>query len=286
MMAQVLARESRLPVTTAVDGQEIRPGHIYTAVPDQHLLLRPGRMMLRRGPQENRSRPSIDALFRSAAVAYGPRVIGVVLTGQLDDGTEGLICITAAGGTSVVQSPEDAAWPSMPRNALARDHVSYSVPMAEMAPLLSRLAREPAGLARPLTADMMVENYVAEQDVTASLGTPPPGFASPFTCPDCGGVLNAIGEDGSRFRCQIGHAFTGLGLQAAQGSSIERALAVAMRTHRERLVLFRQMEEAARARNHEFAALRWARAAEESRQLADLLERTIALLHRPAEAAD
>ncbi|HEY0418503.1 MAG TPA: chemotaxis protein CheB, partial [Acetobacteraceae bacterium] len=117
MMAQVLARESRLPVTTAVDGQEIRPGHIYTAVPDHHLLLRPGRMMLRRGPQENRSRPAIDALFRSAAVAYGPRVIGVVLTGQLDDGTEGLICITAAGGTSVVQSPEDAAWPSMPRNA-------------------------------------------------------------------------------------------------------------------------------------------------------------------------
>src|SRR4051812_11286149 len=111
MLPQLLDRVGPLPALAPADGQEIEPGHIYVAAPDRHLLLREGRVLMRRGPYENRTRPAANALFRSAAVHYGARAIGVVLTGLLDDGTDGLIAIKVAGGMSVIQDPEDAEWP-------------------------------------------------------------------------------------------------------------------------------------------------------------------------------
>ena len=141
MLPQLLDKAGPLPVVSPVDGQAIEPGHVYVAAPDRHLLLRDGKVLLRRGPNENRTRPAVNALFRSAAVHYGSRVVGVVLTGLLDDGTEGLIAIKAAGGTSLVQHPDDAEWPAMPRNALNRDHVDRALPLAEIGPLLVRLVR-------------------------------------------------------------------------------------------------------------------------------------------------
>ena len=141
IMPDLLSRAGRLPARHPTDEEPIHRGTIYVAPPDMHMLLRPGYVMLRRGPQENRTRPAIDPLFRSAAVAYGSRVIGVVLSGLLDDGCAGLLAIKSCGGISVVQEPNDAMWPEMPRNALAHDRVDHCVPAAELPALLKGWCR-------------------------------------------------------------------------------------------------------------------------------------------------
>ena len=164
MLPILLDRAGPLPAATPVDGQAFERGRIYVAGPDHHLLVREGRVLVRRGPYENRTRPAVNALFRSAALAYGSRVIGVVLTGLLDDGTEGLIAIKATGGMSVVQDPDDAEWPSMPRNAVRRDHVDVVAPVSELGAVLSRLAREQAGPTVPLPDEYAVEDRIAAQE--------------------------------------------------------------------------------------------------------------------------
>jgi two-component system, chemotaxis family, protein-glutamate methylesterase/glutaminase len=283
VLPQLLDRAGPLPVLSPVDGQAFERGHIYVASPDHHLLVRPDKVLIRRGPHENRTRPTVNALFRSAALAYGSRVIGVVLTGLLDDGTDGLIAIKAAGGTSVVQDPADAEWPSMPRNAVKRDHVDRVVPLAGLGAALAGLVQEEAGPSIPLPEAYMVEDRIAAQEfavVETDIETP--GHTTPFSCPDCGGVLNQI-ETGQevRFRCQVGHAFTPLGLADAQNSELERALGVAVRTHRDRVKLFDQMAENATARNLPHAVARWRAASEESEQMIAVLEQATSSLRRP-----
>ena len=282
VLPQLLARAGPLPAATPSDGDILQQGRIYVAGPDHHLLLRPGHMLVRRGPFENRTRPAVNPLFRSAAIAYGARVIGVVLTGLLDDGTDGLIAIKAVGGTSVVQDPEDAEWPSMPRNALKRDHVDHAVKLDDMGALLSRLCREEAGPSIPPPEDYMVEDRIAAQDfasIQEDLVTP--GHASKISCPDCGGVLNQIDADKEiRFRCQVGHAFTPLGLATAQSDELERALGIAVRTHRDRIRLFAQMRESAEARGLKHAESRWKEAAAESEQMLSVLEQAVTTLRK------
>ena len=143
LLPVILSRYGPLPAVHAVDRDQIKPGRIYIAPPDHHMLLEPGFVRLSRGPRENRHRPSIDPMFRSAAVAYGPRVVGVVLTGSLDDGTAGLLAVKRSGGIAVVQDPEDALYPSMPLSALRNVQVDHRVPMHEAAGLLMRLANTP-----------------------------------------------------------------------------------------------------------------------------------------------
>jgi two-component system chemotaxis response regulator CheB len=282
LLPLLLSRAGPLPASSPEDGQLIEPGRIYVAAPDQHMLLRPGKVLMRRGPQENRTRPAVNALFRSAAIAYGGRVIGVVLTGLLDDGTDGLIAIKAAGGVSVVQDPADAAWPSMPQNALKRDHVDHKVALDGLGALLQRLVREPAGVSVPLSKEYVVEDRMAAQDfaiMEADIVTP--GHPSHISCPDCGGVLNEIDlENEVRFRCQVGHAFTPLGLAAAQNEELERALSVAARTHRDRIRLFEQMRESAQARGLNHAERRWTEASTEATEMIAVLEQAIASLRR------
>lgn len=213
----LLARVCPLPVSHAMDGELMRRSHIYVAPPDRHLLVAPdGRhLLLRRGPIENRTRPAMDALFRSAAVACGPRVIGVVLSGTLDDGTAGLVAVKRCGGISVVQDPADATWPDMPRNALQGDSPDYSVPLAQMGVMLDQLARSPAGPATPIPRELQVEARIARQDV-AAMECNEVGSPSRISCPDCGGVLNEVRDDKLiRFRCQIGHAYGAESLAAA-----------------------------------------------------------------------
>jgi two-component system chemotaxis response regulator CheB len=279
----LLNRAGPLPAASPTDGDAIEPGRIYVAAPDHHLLLRPGKVLMRRGPYENRTRPAVNALFRSAAIAYGGRTIGVVLTGLLDDGTDGLIAITASGGTSVIQDPDDAEWPSMPRNALKRDHVSHVVPLAGLAALLMRLVTEEAGPSVPLPDEYRIEDDMAAQDfavVESDIITP--GQPSHISCPDCGGVLNQIeSQNEIRFRCQIGHAFTPLGLAAAQSDELERALAVAARTHRDRIRLFEQMGENAHTRGLPRAEGRWRDAVAESTRMVEVLEQAISSLRKP-----
>ena len=144
MLPQILNRAGPLPVAAAVDNEPIAPGRVYVAVPDHHLLIERGRVCLVRGPKENRSRPAVDPLFRSAARAYGSRVIGVVLTGALDDGTSGLQAVKGRGGLAVVQDPAEALYTGMPRSAMEHVAVDYCMPLAEIPALLARLAVEPA----------------------------------------------------------------------------------------------------------------------------------------------
>jgi two-component system chemotaxis response regulator CheB len=285
-LPQLLAKVGPLPAATPRDGEALATGRIYVAGPDHHLLLRPGHVLMRRGPFENRTRPAVNALFRSAAIAYGARVIGVVLTGLLDDGTDGLIAIKAVGGTSVVQDPADAEWPSMPRNALQRDHVDHAVKLDEMGALLSRLCREEAGLSIPPPEDYMVEDRIAAQDFASldeTLATP--GRASKISCPDCGGVLNQIQTDKEiRFRCQVGHAFTPLGLAAMQSEELERALGVAVRTHRDRMRLFDQMKVNAADQGLLHAKARWETASAEAERFVAVLESAMTQLQKsPAD---
>ncbi|KKC24827.1 chemotaxis protein CheB [Sphingomonas sp. SRS2] len=279
----LLDRAGPLHALCPADGQQIERGHIYVGAPDLHILLRPGKLLMRRGPYENRTRPAVNALFRSAAVHYGPRVIGVVLTGLLDDGTEGLIAIKAASGMSVVQDPEDAEWPSMPRNALLRDHVDHAVPIAELAALLDRLTREEAGIGIPLPEEYRVEDRIAAQEFAVmepEIVTP--GQPSHISCPDCGGVLNHIEmQKEPHFRCQVGHAFTPLGLAAAQSDELERALSIAVRTHRDRIKLFEQMSTNARASGLSHAEKRWNDASSDAAQLITVLEGAMQNLRRP-----
>ena len=283
VLPALLDRAGPLPAVTPSDGDPVETGRIYVGKPDHHILLRPGRILVRRGPQENRTRPTVNALFRSAALAYGARVVGVVLTGLLDDGTDGLIAIKAAGGTSVVQDPDEAEWPSMPRNALKRDHVDVKLRLAELPELLVRLAGEEAGPSIPLPPEYAIEDRIAAQDfavVNQDIETP--GRASRISCPDCGGVLNQIeGEKETRFRCQIGHAFTPLGLAQAQDEELERALSIAVRTHRDRIRLFTEMGNSAASRGMTHAQNRWSSGVQEAEQLIAVLEQAMAKLRAP-----
>jgi len=288
VLPQLLNKAGPLKARTPVDGQEIEPGHIYVAAPDLHMLVRPGRILMRRGPTENRTRPAVNALFRSAAVHYGSRVIGVVLTGLLDDGTEGLIAIKAAGGLSIVQDPDDAEWPSMPRNAIKRDHVDHIAPINQMSALLARLAREKSGPTIPIPEEYLIEDSIAAKEfAVAEPDVITPGQPSHMSCPDCGGVLNLIETaDEQRFRCQVGHAFTPLGLAEAQSEELERALGIAVRTHRDRMKLFDQMKDSAEARGLTHAVQRWTNATAESRQMIDVLETAMDSLRKPVPDAE
>lgn len=288
LLPHLLDRAGPLPALSPIDGQVIEPGHIYVAPPDHHLLVREGRMLVRRGPHENRTRPAANALFRSAALAYGARVIGVVLTGLLDDGSDGLVAIKRAGGVSVVQDPADAEWPSMPSNAVRGDHVDHIAPLADIAKLLTALVGEEAGTTVELPHNYREEDRIAaEEFAVVDDKNETPGNASRFSCPDCGGVLNEIANGTAlRFRCQVGHAFTPLGLARAQNDGLERALSVAVRTHQDRIRLFTRLAEEARTNDLPHARARWEEACVEAELMISVIEKATAILWKPAVNGD
>ena len=285
VMPELLSRAGHLPARHPADAETISPGRIYVAPPDLHMLLQPGHVILRRDPHENRTRPSIDPLFRSAAVAYRSRVIGVVLSGLLDDGAAGLLAIKACGGVCIVQQPDDAMWPEMPRNALAHDHVDHCVPVARMPSLLCRLVEEPPGPMPTVPSQLILEAGIAAQETSMPVEPVQVGQPSRLSCPQCGGVLNEVLEPGTtRFRCQIGHAFTAETLVAAQDEELERALESALRMHRERVVLFRRMQNRSEAQQMPHAASRWRAGADESERSAKAIADAIASLQKRSAA--
>ena len=222
VLPAILSRAGRLPASSAVDGEAIRPGRIYVAPPDHHLLVHEGIVRLERGPKEHRSRPAVDPLFRSAAEAYGNRAIAVVLSGTLGDGALGLRAVKARGGVTVVQDPKDALFDSMPRAAMEMVQVDHVAPMREMGPLIVRLCHE--GVVEKLSL------------------SEPAWSAGTMTCPDCGGMLSEQDENGKlRFRCRVGHAFGSDTLLEAQGESIETALFMAARALAEKAAFLRQL---------------------------------------------
>lgn len=234
LLPQLLSSVSALKARHPQDGEVVEAGVIYVARPDHHLLLEGNRVLVTRGPKENRFRPSIDALFRSAAYTYGPRVIGVVLTGYLDDGTSGLWSVQRMGGVAVVQEPSDAEQPSMPTNALEFVAADYVLPLAQLGALLGRLTQERAPAKTRLPAaelDLLtVEFTIAKQGGGFELGIIDKGKLTPFTCPDCHGALTQLIEGKLiRFRCHTGHAYTLSALLSEVTESVESMLYQSMR---------------------------------------------------------
>ncbi len=254
LLPNVLTRSGPLPARHPVDGEAIKKHQIYIAPPDFHMIVERGRIRLVQGARENHNRPAIDPTFRSAAQAFGRRVIGVVLTGLLDDGTSGLMVIRAHGGVAVVQDPSTALFPSMPENALERvpDAVVASLP--EMAGVLAELVKEevPENSGRkedPLTQS---ETGFAKLNMSEIDNEIHPGNPSQFACPECGGVLWEINQEGFlRFRCRVGHAYTTQYLQAEQRQAIEAALWSALRALEENVSLYRRMANHAGSRHHD-----------------------------------
>jgi len=256
MLPEILTRAGRLPANHPSDGDRLEYGRIYVARPDYHLVLELGKVRVVHSPTENGCRPAIDPLFRSAARVYGPRVVGIVLTGGLDDGTAGLAAVKEAGGTAIVQDPDEAFAPSMPRSARAFVSVDHVLPVREMALMIAELSRE-----ETLPHPTMSGVHVAPLE--SDLGEPPlalheedrPGKVSIFTCPECHGTLWEADERGIvRFRCRVGHAYSSESMLAAQTDSVDRALWTALRSMEERAALTHRLAERARARRHSWVA--------------------------------
>lgn len=262
----------------AEDGQRLAPGTLHIAPPDRHLLLEGDVLRLSAGPKENHSRPAIDPLFRSAALAFGTRAIGVVLSGQMDDGSAGLQAVKECGGTAIVQDPATAAEPEMPLSAIASVDVDHCVPLPQIAPLLARLVGTPAAAptAPPeqLVREVAINRGNTSMESLSAIGTP-----SPLTCPDCGGGLWEMKDAPPlRYRCHTGHAFSSLSLKQAQRETVEQALWSGVRALREREMLLRRLARIAEATGD-------AAQAQAGHAHADRLKEQSLALERLAEAA-
>jgi two-component system chemotaxis response regulator CheB len=238
----ILSRSGPLPATTAVDGEELRRGHIHVASNDHHLLVLEGRIRLTRGPAENGHRPAVDPLFRSVARAFGERAIGVVLSGSRDDGAAGLASIVARGGTAVVQDPDDALYPWMPRAAMPHATPDHIVPAAKMGGLIAGItAMDLPEHRADADPDELLDAEVAISELGPStpeqIDAPPAGFG----CPSCGGSLFQLGGAVPRYRCRVGHAWSAESLLDEQAIALEGALWMALRALEEKSALSRRM---------------------------------------------
>lgn len=284
LLATVTAAAARLPVHAALEGMSIVPGNIYLGVPDHHLIVGDGRIRLGRGPRENMARPSIDPLFRSAATAYGPRVIGVVLSGLLNDGAAGLEAIKRCGGIAIVQDPADAIADEMPLSAMSAVTVDLALPSARLGDILSDLVREPAGPRPPVPPDIRLEVDIAageriDSDVLRRIADP-----AALTCPHCSGVLSVIRDAKPlRFRCQVGHAYTAETVAKHQENSVDEALRVALRIVEERAELVARMAQDGRASGRPAVAEMYEARAAEYRAYAETIRRAVLLSLAPPE---
>jgi two-component system chemotaxis response regulator CheB len=256
LLPDIIRRYSKLPVDHASDGEGIAAGHIYVAPPDHHLSFSDDFMQVARGPKENRHRPSVDVLFRSAAKSYGPRVIGVVLSGMLDDGSAGLLEIRRRGGIGIVQDPKDALFPEMPSNALAHGGADYCVPQSQLAGLLTRAALQPIAKEEAFETAGTGSGEAGGSEVVKNDNEQydKPGTPSDFSCPDCGGVLRQIDDNKMlRFRCRVGHGLSGSTLLAAQSDNVEQALWSALRALEEKAEMARKLKDYSLSRNFKSA---------------------------------
>ncbi|MBW4598615.1 MAG: chemotaxis protein CheB [Calothrix sp. FI2-JRJ7] len=260
VLPRILNRAKRLPAHHATDGEVIEPGHIYVAPPGYHLLVKSGYVNLVHGPKENNHRPAIDPTFRTAARAYDGRVIGVVLTGALDDGTAGLAAVKIRGGIAVVQDPSDALYSGMPRSAIENvDDIDHVAPLSSIPSLLVNLVNTPVATKKEQHVPelMNYESDMAEFSVTRLHSDDKPGIPSGYGCPDCGGTLWELQEEGIfRFRCRTGHAYSPETLLAKQSDSLEDALWIAFRALEEKASLTRRMSKRMRERNQNLSAQR------------------------------
>ncbi|PWC52450.1 chemotaxis protein CheB [Azospirillum sp. TSO22-1] len=269
---KILAKAGVLPVAHPADGEAIRCGRIYVAPPDHHLLVEPGRLRLSRGPRENGTRPAADPLFRSAAEAYGSRVIGVVLSGNLNDGTAGCSAVKRRGGTTVVQDPADASFPGMPRSALCNVAIDHRARAFDMGPLLARLVHALSPRSTPAPVPRRAGRPHAAKEDASMEGDYELNPPVSLTCPECGGSLRESTMDSMPyFTCHIGHRYGADSMDEAQFQMMEQAFEAAVRTLNERAALCLRLAEAARANGRALSALRWDEAGGEARERAQTL---------------
>ncbi|GAA4001601.1 chemotaxis protein CheB [Deinococcus rubellus] len=271
-LPDILGRAGPLPVSQPVNHEPVLPGHLYCAPPDHHLLIEEGHFCVTKGPKENRVRPAVDTLFRSAAYSEGPNVIGVVLSGLLDDGTSGLWTIDHFGGTTIVQDPQDAEYDSMPKSAASQIKVDHTVRANDLAALLIQLVAAPMKASGETMANdedrqrVEIEVSIASSAHAFRKGVMAFGKVTPQTCPACGGILVEIKEGGfTRYRCHTGHAYTGDSLLVSVTEAIEDKLWRTMRALEEASML---LENTGR----DFAAAGNARLAQEYSRKAEEME--------------
>jgi two-component system, chemotaxis family, protein-glutamate methylesterase/glutaminase len=274
LLADILDAAGPIKVKTASDGDLIENGQAFVAPAGHHLLMENGRVRLGRGPRENMVRPAIDPLFRSAALSYGPRVIGVILSGLLDDGAAGLAAVKRCGGIAVVQNPADAEADDMPLSSLAACDIDYRVCTEKMAQLLMQLTKEIAPPAQPAPGDIALEVQIAAgrpstTEMVAQIAVP-----VALSCPSCSGVLSQISEPSRlRFRCQIGHAYSADVLNKQQEAAIAEAVGTALRVLEERHTLLVKMAADAKRRGNELSAKQFEEKAHDYRRQADILRK-------------
>ena len=278
VLPAILTRAGKLHARHAQDGDPLLPGAVFIGPPDYHLIVQQGCVRLWKGPQENRQRPAVDALFRSAADVYGRSVVGVVLSGALDDGTAGLGAIKAAGGVAIVQSPADASVPDMPRNAVEYVPIDYALPAQEIARLLVQLVgtdvaapdidtRMAPAPAEPPSDDPAPANLLERHEAELA----------PVTCPDCHGNLWEFREAHVlRYQCRVGHSYSRQSLIAAHDESVERALWAGIRSLEENAVLARRLRQEAQQRGHVHSVRHYS-------QRLGRVEESIRVLRRVAE---
>jgi len=284
LLAEILSSTSTLPLANAIDGEPIVPGRIYVAPPDRHLLIEREHIRLTTGPKENRFRPAIDPLFRSAAYTYGRRVIGVVLTGNLDDGTAGLWAIKDRGGIAIVQDPEEALYPSMPRTAMSQVAVDYCLRMRDIAPTLVTLSAQPAEGGAAVSEHMEIETRIALEENAIEAGVMKIGTLSPFTCPECHGILLQIQDGGLiRFRCHTGHAYSLNSLLDDVTESVEIGLWNALRAMDENLLVLHHLADHVGQQNDLMFGARIEQQAQEVRQRSQLVRQALRLRERPRQ---
>jgi two-component system, chemotaxis family, protein-glutamate methylesterase/glutaminase len=270
----ILESRGKLPVTHAKHDELIEQAHVYVAPPDHHLLLRSGgRITLSRGPRENRTRPAIDPLFRTAARNYKERVISVILTGTLNDGVAGMLAVKSQGGVAIAQDPNEAIYPEMPQTAIDTKMVDHILSIKDIVTTLDRLVREPiqTNMSHPEEEEKAIQEV--DQTLKEQMNGKRNGKTATYSCPECGGVLweHDI-DDLIHFRCHVGHAYTADTLMAEQTEGVETALWSALRALREKAVLSHQIASNMRARGSTYSAQRFEEQAAE-------LEQQITVLH-------
>ena len=296
LLAEILARKGHLRTVAAEAGMVAEPGTIYVARPDRHLVVeRNGDRLtldVARGPRENRHRPAVDPLFRSAALAARENAIGVILSGALDDGTAGLIAIKQCGGLAIVQDPADAMYSGMPQSAIENAAVDYLVPLAEIGALLGRLVRETPPAPMNMTAErhahshaLRLETNMAQLEHDALHSDDRPGTPSPYSCPECGGVLWEI-EDSEyvRFRCRVGHAYSPETMLGAQDNLLEEALWSAVKTLEESARLSHRLAASERQRGNNWLVARFEEKEQQARDRVEVIRRYL-LRGEPERAA-
>ena len=276
MLADIFNRFGKLRATYATDGELIEKGRIYVAPPDHHLLIEPNRVRVTRGPKENRFRPAVDPLFRSAAQTYGPRVVGVILTGYLDDGTAGLGTLKQLGGTAIVQDPAGALVPFMPLNAMTHVKVDYCLPLEQIAPLLVQLTSEAREGDYQVPKEVEIEVNIAKEQKALDAGVLHLGEPSNYACPECHGVLLQIKERSLlRFRCHTGHAYSVESLLADITDKMNDALWNSIRAFEEGELFLRHMAEHLSDEKSSHSAESFVKRAEDAKRRADLLRQAV-----------